>query len=153
MWPAVDVPYGSIVVPHGVIVWVALMLWLVSGAARMACSGLVLTRGLRGARQVIALLLWQGVGLAGGFSMIGALALTGLRDPRPEHPWLALIPALAFALYLLAHLAVTIVQVTQQRHRHLALLDLLTAPHPTRARTRVIDEVPVASCTTPWPAS
>src|SRR5690606_5411056 len=36
---------------------------------------------------------------------------------------------------------------TRQRHRHLALLELLTSPHPTRARTRVIDDaVPVAYC-------
>jgi Zn-dependent protease with chaperone function len=106
---------------------------------------------------VIALLVWQGVGLAGGLSMIGALALTGLTlvpalaaggaVSGGAALWLALIPAAAFAIYLLVHLAATIVQVTRQRHRHLALLDMLSAPHPTRARTRVLDDaVPVAYC-------
>lgn len=93
-----------------------------------------------------ALLLWQAIGLAGGVSMIGALALIG-RAVAPEHPLAAVIPAILLGCYLLAHLGATVVQVTRQRRRHLTLLQLLTAPHPTRARTRVIDEAaPVAYC-------
>src|SRR5699024_9380405 len=84
-----------------------------------------------------ALLLWQAIGLAGGVSMIGALALLG-RAVAPENP---------LASYLIAHLGVTVVRVTRKRRRHLTLLRLLTEPHPTRARTRVIDEAaPVAYC-------
>lgn len=146
MWPAVGVPEGAIVVPHGVVVWVAMILWLVSLLLAWPVPVWFSRASWPMRAPVVALLLWQGVGLAGGFSMIGALALTGLAV-APAHPWIALIPAAAFAVYLLAHLGVTIVQVTQQRRRHLALLDLLTAPHPTRARTRVLDdEVPVAYC-------
>src|SRR5699024_12771537 len=45
------------------------------------------------------------------------------------------------------HPATTIVQATRQRRRHLVLLDLLAAPHPTRAGTRVLDDAaPVAYC-------
>lgn len=95
---------------------------------------------------VRVLLLWQAIGLAGGVSMIGALALLG-HAVAPEHPVAAVIPAILLACYLIAHLGVTVVQVSRQRRRHLTLLRLLTAPHPTRARTRVIDEsVPVAYC-------
>src|SRR5699024_6976268 len=95
---------------------------------------------------VRALLLWQAIGLAGGVSMIGALALLG-HAAAPGHPVAAVVPAILLACYLLAHLGVTVVQVSRQRRRHLTLLRLLTAPHPTRARTRVIDEaVPVAYC-------
>ena len=137
---------GALVIPHAVVVWSAVMLWLFSLLLAWPVP-LWLSKATWPMRApVLALLLWQGVGLAGGFSMIGALALTGLAI-APHHPWLAVIPAGVFALYLLIHLGVTIVQVTKQRHRHLALLDMLTAPHPTRARTRVLnDAVPVAYC-------
>lgn len=94
----------------------------------------------------IALLLWQAIGLAGGFSMIGALLLAGLLV-LPQYPLIAALPAAALTAYLLAHLAVTVVRVLRQRRRHVALLALLSAPHPTRARTRVLDdESPVAYC-------
>lgn len=94
----------------------------------------------------LALLLWQAIGLAGGVSIILALALAGLAW-APNHVWLALLPAAAFAAYLLVHLAVTIVRVQRLRRRHRALLELLTSPHPTRARTRVLDDTgPVAYC-------
>ena len=93
-----------------------------------------------------ALLLWQAIGLAGGVSMIGALALLG-RAVAPENPLASVVPAILLACYLIAHLGVTVVRVTRQRRRHLTLLRLLTEPHPTRARTRVIDEAaPVAYC-------
>lgn len=95
---------------------------------------------------VAALVLWQVVGLGGGLAMIGALWLAGLAL-APAHPVLASLPAIALTLYLVVQLVRTAVAVTAQRRRHLALLDLLTSPHPTRARTRVIsDDVPVAYC-------
>ena len=72
----------------------------------------------------------------------------------PGPPWLAPSPAALFTVYLLTHLGVTNVQVTRQRHRHLALLEMLTSPHPTRARTRVIDDaVPMAYCLPNGPRS
>ncbi|WP_146793352.1 M56 family metallopeptidase [Agrococcus baldri] len=144
-------------IPHGAIVWAAAMLWLVALLLAWPVPVWLARVGWPMRAPVIALLVWQGVGLAGGLSMIGALALTGLAvAPGVAQGaavsgaaalWLALIPAALFAIYLLVHLAVTIVQVTRQRHRHLALLDMLSAPHPTRARTRVLDDaVPVAYC-------
>jgi Zn-dependent protease with chaperone function len=96
-----------------------------------------------------ALLLWQAIALAGGFSMIGALVAAGF----------ALLPvseigggivfgcAAALAAYLLGHLAVTIAVVTRSRRRHRSLLHLLTSPHPTRSSTLVLeDSVPLAYC-------
>jgi len=137
---------GALVIPHGVVIAGAVVL----GAIALALAWPVpvaLSRASWPMRSpVMALLLWQAIGLAGGLSMIGALALTGYAA-LPEHPWLAPIAAALFAAYLLAHLAITIVQVTRLRRRHLALLELLSSPHPTRARTRVLDDaVPVAYC-------
>jgi Zn-dependent protease with chaperone function len=96
-----------------------------------------------------ALLLWQAIALAGGFSMIGALVATGF----------ALLPfteigggivfgaAAVLAAYLLGHLAVTLVVVARSRRRHRVLLGLLTSPHPTRSSTLVLeDSVPLAYC-------
>lgn len=89
-----------------------------------------------------ALLLWQAIALAGGLSMIGSLVAAGF----------ALVPfdaivggivfgaAIALAGYLLGHLAVTIVVIARSRRRHRALLDLLTAPHPTRAGTVILED-------------
>lgn len=93
-----------------------------------------------------ALVLWQLIAIAGGFSMIGALWLVG-RALVPARPLLAALPAAALAAYLLVHLGITIVQFERQRRRHLALLQLLSEPHPTHARTRVLDDAaPVAYC-------
>lgn len=95
---------------------------------------------------VLALLLWQGIALAGGFTMIGSLWLVGIAI-APGHPWLAGIPALALAAYLLAHLVAAVISFERQRRRHLALLELLSVPDPDRARTRVLDDAaPVAYC-------
>lgn len=95
---------------------------------------------------VVALLLWQGIGLAGGFSMIGALWLLGIAI-APEHPLLAGLPAIALALYLLGHLVAAMVSFERQRRRHLKLLLLLSTPDPERTRTRVLDDAaPVAYC-------
>lgn len=137
---------GALVIPHGAIVWGAAMLWLVALLLAWPVPIWLARAAWPMRAPVVALLVWQAVGLAGGLSMIGALALTGFAV-APDRLWLAAIPAAAFAVYLLAHLAVTIVQVTRQRRRHLHLLDLLTSPHPTRARTRVLDDaLPVAYC-------
>lgn len=137
---------GALVIPHGAIVWGAAMLWLVALLLAWPVPIWLARAAWPMRAPVVALLVWQAVGLAGGLSMIGALALTGFAI-GPDRPWLAAVPAAVFALYLLSHLAVTIVQVTRQRRRHLHLLDMLTSPHPTRARTRVLDDaVPVAYC-------
>lgn len=137
---------GALVIPHGVVIAGAILLGILAIALAWPVP-VALSRARWPMRTpVMALLLWQVIGVTGGLSMIGALALTGYAF-LPEHPWLALLSAALFTVYLLAHLAVTIVQVTRLRHRHLALLELLTSPHPTRARTRVIeDAVPVAYC-------
>lgn len=93
-----------------------------------------------------ALVLWQLIALAGGLSMIAALLLLGL-VLLPGVPLVAVLLAAALAVYLLVHLAITVVQFERQRRRHLALLQLLSAPHPTQARTRVLDDAaPVAYC-------
>ena len=98
---------------------------------------------------VRALLLWQAIGLAGGFSMIGAFVALGFGVLPASRlgGGIAFGAALALAGYLLGHLVATVVIVTRQRRRHHALLDLLTSPHPTRAQTRVLDDsAPVAYC-------
>ncbi|MGB4136315.1 MAG: M48 family metalloprotease, partial [Microbacterium sp.] len=137
---------GALVIPHAVVITGAIAFGMIAIALAWPVP-VALSRAAWPTRApVLALLLWQAIGLAGGLSMIGALALAGYAL-TPATPWLAAIPATLFTVYLLAHLGMTIVQVTRQRHRHLALLDLLTSPHPTRARTRVLDDtVPVAYC-------
>ena len=77
-----------------------------------------------------ALLLWQAIGLAGGVSMIGALALIG-RAVAPIHSLAAVVPAILLGCYLLAHLGATVVQVTRQRRRHLTLLQPVSYTHLT----------------------
>lgn len=113
-----------------------------------------------------ALVAWQAVALAGGLSMIGAplaLAATPYGDDLlrgiaglvrsvaggTAHPIsvLLLVLAVLLAVWLVAHLVGTVVQVARQRRRHLALLELLSSAHPTRGATRVIDDAaPVAYC-------
>lgn len=96
-----------------------------------------------------ALLLWQAIALAGGFSMIGAFAATGLALlPVAEvGAGVAFGAAAALAAYLLGHLVVTVIVVARSRRRHRTLLALLTSPHPTRAATLVLeDSVPLAYC-------
>lgn len=109
-----------------------------------------------------ALVLWQAIALAGGLSMIGAplcLGLAPFGDSLPQAAMgaiaaavaggqlalplgslLSLLLAALIAGYLLAHLASTIARVGVQRRRHHELLALLSAPHPTRDRTRVLDD-------------
>lgn len=144
---------GALVIPHGVVIFGAVVLGLFAVGLAWPVP-VALSRASWPMRApVMALLLWQAIGLAGGFSMIAALALAG-HAALPGHPWLAPIPAALFTIYLLTHLGATIVQVTKQRRRHLALLEMLTSPHPTRARTRVIDDaVPMAYCLPNGPRS
>ncbi|MGO1874922.1 MAG: hypothetical protein ACTHZV_02845, partial [Agrococcus casei] len=61
MWPAVGVPEGAIVVPHGVVVWVAMILWLVSLLLAWPVPVWFSRAGWPMRAPVIALLLWQGV--------------------------------------------------------------------------------------------
>jgi len=137
-------PGVPLLVPHGTIVVVAVLLAIVTVALAGPVPVALARASWPSRSPVLALLLWQAIGLAGGLSMIGALALGGY-SLVPS--WLALLPAAGLAVYLLAHLAVTVVQVTRQRRRHLVLLDLLAAPHPTQAATRVLDDAaPVAYC-------
>lgn len=137
---------GAVVIPHELVVTAAIALGAIALALAWPVPVWLSRSGWPMRAPIMALLLWQAVGLVGGLSMIAALALAGYAI-EPRHPWLSLLPAAGFMAYLLVQLAITVVQVTRQRHRHLALLDMLTSPHPTRARTRVIDDaVPVAYC-------
>ncbi|MGB3911027.1 MAG: M56 family metallopeptidase [Pseudolysinimonas sp.] len=96
-----------------------------------------------------ALLLWQVIALAGGFSMIGALIAAGfaLLPSTEIGGGIVFGAGAALAAYLLSHLAVTVALVARSRRRHRALLGLLTSPHPTRASTLVLeDSAPLAYC-------
>ncbi len=96
-----------------------------------------------------ALVLWQAIALAGGFSMIGALVAAGLAL-APHHTLgggVAIGLALGLAGHLLGHLAATVLSVARSRSRHRALLDLLTSPDPSRPSTVILDApTPVAYC-------
>lgn len=109
-----------------------------------------------------ALLLWQAIAVAGGLAMIGAPLALGIAalgdDPTgdlaavgraaaagrplslPLASVAALIVATLLAGYLLGTLVATIGRVVLQRRRHRALLELLSAPHPTIDDTRVLDD-------------
>jgi len=96
-----------------------------------------------------ALVLWQAIALAGGFSMIGALVGAGLAlVPRHTLGGGILIGiAVGLAGHLLGHLAATVLSVARSRHRHRALLHLLTSPDPDRPSTLILDApIPVAYC-------
>ncbi|WP_022880768.1 M56 family metallopeptidase [Gryllotalpicola ginsengisoli] len=86
-------------------------------------------------RPVIAMVCWQGIAVAGGFSMIGAL-------------WsLSRGAAVLLALHLLLNLGLTAVGTSRQRRRHRQLVELLSSPMPDRPNTRLIEnEAPVAYC-------
>lgn len=96
-----------------------------------------------------ALVLWQAIALAGGFSMIGALVGAGLALV-PHHTLIGGIvigTAVGLTGHLLGHLAATVLSVIRSRHRHRALLDLLTSPDPERPSTLILDApTPVAYC-------
>ena len=115
-----------------------------------------------------ALVLWQAIAIAGGFSMIGALLTFGLlpfgdnlvsgllalpgvlagdAPLRPFEFWnvLALAGAVLLTGHLLLNLLVTVVRAERQRRRHAQLLLLLSEPH--ESGSRVIDTpAPVAYC-------
>jgi Zn-dependent protease with chaperone function len=117
-----------------------------------------------------ALLAWQAVALAGGLSMIGTLAVFGLRPFGPTlsqavggtMAWIggreatpdvdttaivALSVAVLLAIHLLLTLAVTWAHTERVRHRHRALVALLGTASPNDPTTRVLDvSAPVAYC-------
>lgn len=96
-----------------------------------------------------ALVLWQAIALAGGFSMIGALVGAGVALV-PLHTLgggILIGTAVGLAAHLLGHLAATITSVVRSRSRHRALLELLTSPDPSRPQTLILDAAtPVAYC-------
>lgn len=118
----------------------------------------------------LALLLWQGIALAGGLSMIGAALSYGLTPfenslseavrslngvlftgPLPADVGFTQVTALAAALFLGGHLllnlATTAVRTERHRRRHHTLVALLSEPVPNRPGTRVLDHpAPVAYC-------
>lgn len=124
-----------------------------------------------------ALLLWQAIALAGGLSMIGALATFGL-VPFGSHPFaavaefgrslvdgrlpadadfaqmFALSGALLLGAHLVLNLALTIVRTRRQRRRHLQLVELLSAPVPEQPGVRLLDhDAPIAYCLPATPRS
>lgn len=133
----------------GALVAVAALLMLIAAALAVPVP-IALARAAWPTRfPARALLLWQGIALAGGLSMIGALVALGLAlVPTSEiGGGIVFGAAAALATYLLGHLAVTIAVVARSRRRHRELLGLLTSPHPTRASTLVLeDSVPLAYC-------
>jgi hypothetical protein len=116
------------------------------------------------------LLLWQGVGLAGGLALVGAGLVYGLAplgDPVPaaltttgravlagDVPagldlthGLALLATLVVVARLLGVLGATTVRTLRARRRHRDLLDVLGTPWPAAPGARVLDHpVPVAYC-------
>ncbi|MGV3712349.1 M56 family metallopeptidase [Pseudolysinimonas sp.] len=96
-----------------------------------------------------ALVLWQVIALAGGFSMIGAITLAGLALVPHDTLLGGVVIGLAVGLagHLLGHLAATVTSVVRSRSRHRALLELLTSPDPDRPSTLILDApTPVAYC-------
>ena len=115
-----------------------------------------------------ALLLWQGIGLAGGLALLGAGLVYGLsplgsplpatetamaalaagHGPALDVPHvLALLLTAALAARLLGVLVVVTVRTLRGRARHRDLLDLLATPWPAAPGARVLDHpVPVAYC-------
>lgn len=118
----------------------------------------------------LGLLAWSSIALAGGLSMIGALATFGLAPfgedlvrgllsfaqhlaagtlPVQAHFWqlFALSGAILLGVHLLLNLALTAVRTERARRRHAALLALLSSPHPELERTRLLDsDAPLAYC-------
>lgn len=89
-----------------------------------------------------ALLLWQVIALAGGFSMIGALVIGGF-----AFGFVFFAAGAALAGHLVLTLVSTIVSTERERRRHRELITLLSSPSPDLAATRVIDhDAPVAWC-------
>lgn len=117
-----------------------------------------------------ALALWQAVALSGGLSMIGALLAFGLTPfendlgvastllsghildgPVPAQAGALQIVSLAGAVVLGVHLvlslATTAANTARERHRHRALIELLSSPLHGSPGTRMLDfPAPVAYC-------
>lgn len=117
-----------------------------------------------------ALVLWQSIALAGGLSMIGALAVYGLEPFGATLPdavagfrdylangaptsgaelpnAIALTGALLLAGHLVLNLVVMAARTEAQRRRHRQLIALLGSPMPDRPDTHLIDSpAPVAYC-------
>ncbi len=124
-----------------------------------------------------ALLVWQAVALAGGLSMIGALAMYGLSSfgPNPVAAFdgfvtalvdgrlppdatfpemFALSGAVLLGLHLVLNLAIGVVRTRRQRVRHLQLVQLLSTPVPERPGVRLLDhDAPIAYCLPATPRS
>ncbi len=97
---------------------------------------IILARARWTARMpAVAMLCWQAIAVAGGFSMIGALFFVSVGA------------AALLALHLLLNLGLTAVGTWRQRRRHRQLVQLLSAPMPDRPNTRLIEnEAPLAYC-------
>jgi Zn-dependent protease with chaperone function len=117
-----------------------------------------------------ALVLWQSIALAGGLSMIGAMAVYGLsplgdslvgavrraltivlgNEAADElHFWhlFALSAAALLGVHLVFTLLLTYARIVSQRRRHRELLALLSSPSGALERTWVISHpAPVAYC-------
>lgn len=117
-----------------------------------------------------ALLFWQGVGLAGGMSLLGAGLAFGLAPLGSSVPsavgafvaslsggsWpaelglghvLALLATLVLAVRLLGVLGLAVARTLRARRRHRDLLDLLATPWPAMAGARVLAHpLPAAYC-------
>ena len=89
-----------------------------------------------------ALLLWQVIALAGGFSIIGALVAAGF-----AFSFVFFAAGAVLAAHLLLTLLATVVSTERERRRHRELVTLLSNPSPDLAATRVIDyDAPAAWC-------
>ncbi|WP_431709611.1 M56 family metallopeptidase [Glutamicibacter uratoxydans] len=119
---------------------------------------------------VAAVILWQGIALAGGLSMIGAMLVWGLDplgddlltalhrgwlllmgDPTVPFPGVVHLFALSTAFLFAFHLVLTLIRATwrilRQRAKHRELLLLLSNPAANSPNTLVLDhDTPVAYC-------
>ncbi len=132
-------------------------------AAVVVAAGRLARAGWPARAPSHALVLWQGLGLAGGLlalTVTGTLALlpfgaTELQAGRAvvtarSAPWWSLLAAavtLALFLRLLSVLVASTLRTLRGRRRHRELLDLVATRNPLLARARVVDHaVPVAYC-------
>ncbi|MCW4464456.1 M56 family metallopeptidase [Glutamicibacter sp. MNS18] len=119
---------------------------------------------------VAAVVLWQGIALAGGLSMVGAMLVWGLDplgddlltalhqgwllllgDPTVTSPGVVHLFALSAAFLFGFHLVLTLIRATwrtsRQRKKHRELLMLLSNPSSLSPNTLVLDhDTPVAYC-------
>ena len=148
----------------------ALGLGLLGVALAEPASRMLASARWPGRDPVVALLLWQAVGLGGGVSLFGAglaYGLSPMGDSLPSAtaaftvsvadgvwpPMMdplhvgALLLALGVLIRLLSVLVITTMRTLRARRRHRDLLDVLATPWPHASGTRVLDHpVPVAYC-------